>query len=218
MVETLVTLLHLLVFVYWLGGDIGSFYSSTILTDPKRSPVQRAIALTILNNVDMAPRSCLILALPTGLTLGFVKGWLGAMPAAAVAGVWAVALVWLGLAWATHLTHGTKPGVKKADMVVRSAAMVACAAMGLGGLMGLVALPLFIAGKLLILAGAIGLGLIIRAVLKPLFAPYAQMMKTGATPQTDAAIAGVLARSRAVVVTLWVLLLAAALLGLATPT
>lgn len=218
MVVTLVTLLHLLVFVYWLGGDLGSFYSATILTDTKRSPVQRATALTILNNVDMAPRTCLILALPTGLTLGFVKDWLGAMPAAAVAGVWAVALVWLGLAWATHLTHGSRPGIKQADMVVRSTAMVGCAGMGLAGLLGLISLPLFIAGKLLILAGAIGLGLIIRVVLKPLFAPYAQMMKTGATPETDAAIAAVLAKSRAAVLCLWVLLLAAALLGLATPT
>jgi hypothetical protein len=135
-----------------------------------------------------------------------------------VGGVWAVALVWLGLAWATHLTHGAKPGIKRADMVVRCAALIACAGMGLAGLLGLVSLPLFIAGKLLILAGAIGLGLLIRVVLKPLFAPYAQMMKTGATPQTDAAIAAVLAKSRAAVLCLWVLLLAAALLGLGTPT
>lgn len=218
LIEPLVTLLHLLIFVYWLGGDLGAFYSSTILTDSKCSAPQRATALRILMAVDMAPRTALILALPTGLTLAFVKGWLGAMPGVAVAATWAICLVWLALAWGVHATHGKVALYKQADMVIRWSALLVCAGMGLAGLAGLLTLPLFIAGKLLILAGAISLGLLIRVLLRPLMAPFAQMMASGATPDTDAAIKGVIAQTRPVVMLLWLLLLGAAFLGLATPT
>jgi hypothetical protein len=217
-VEPLVTLLHLLIFVYWLGGDVGAFYSSTILTDGKSSAPQRATALRILMAVDMAPRTALILALPTGLTLAFVKGWLGAMPGAAVAGVWVIFLVWLALAWAVHASHGKVAFYKHADMAIRWSALVLCVGMGLAGLAGLIELPFFIACKLLILGGAISLGLLIRVLLRPLMAPFAQMMASGATPETDNAIRVVISRSRPVVMLLWLLLLCAAFLGLATPT
>lgn len=217
-IEPLVTLLHLLIFVYWLGGDVGAFYSSTILTDGKCSAPQRATALRILMAVDMAPRTALILALPTGLTLAFVKGWLGAMPGAAVAGIWGICLVWLALAWAVHASHGKNAFYKNADMVIRWGALLLCLGMGLAGLAGAMELPFFIACKLLILAGAISLGLLIRVLLRPLMAPFAQMMANGPTAETDAAIRVVLARSRPVVMVLWLLLLCAAFLGLATPT
>ncbi|MFV3076371.1 hypothetical protein [Niveispirillum fermenti] len=218
MAETLFTLLHLLILVYWLGGDLGAFYSSSILTDAKATPPQRATALRILMAVDMAPRTALILALPTGLTLGVVKGWLPDLGLPALLAVWAVGLVWLALAWAVHMNHGKQPWQRQADLVIRWAALLGCAGFGLAGMAGLLFLPHFIAAKLLILATAISLGLLIRLLLRPLMAPFGQMMAGGATPETDAAIKGVLARTRPVVMLLWLLLLMAALLGLGTPT
>jgi len=218
MVETLLTLLHLLIFVYWLGGDLGAFYSSTILTDPRCTPPQRAIAMRVLMAVDMSPRTALILALPTGLTLAVAKGWLPDLPAAVLPAVWVVGLIWLALAWAVHFTHGKNPLMRQADMVIRWAALIGLAATGLAGVTGVLTVPHFIAAKLLILAAAISLGLLIRVLLRPLMAPYAKMMATGATAETDAAITGVIRRSRPVVMLLWLLLLMAASLGLATPT
>lgn len=216
--ELLFTLLHLLIFVYWLGGDLGAFYASTILTDAKATPPQRATALRILMAVDMAPRTALILALPTGLTLAFIKGWLAELPPAFLAAVWVVMLVWLALAWAVHITHGKQPWLRMVDLVIRWAVLLGCAGSGIAGIAGLIHLPHFIAAKLLILAIAISLGLLIRLLLRPLMAPFGQMMATGATPETDAAIKGVLARARPVVMLLWLLLLMAATLGLGTPT
>lgn len=62
-------LLHVLVFVYWLGGDLGAFYSSRFLTRPGVTPEKRLLAAKIVGDVDMAPRSALILTFPTGLAL-----------------------------------------------------------------------------------------------------------------------------------------------------
>jgi hypothetical protein len=79
-------------------------------------------------------------------------------------------------------------------------------------------MPLFIALKFLVLAGAIALGLLIRCLLVPLFAPIGEMRRTGvSTPDGDRAIAGVIARTRPAVLLIWVLVLAASLLGFARP-
>jgi hypothetical protein len=72
----LLALLHLLIPVYWLGGDLGAFYSSRFMIDPARTVPERMMALKILNNIDMAPRTTLILAFPTGFTLAVAKGWI----------------------------------------------------------------------------------------------------------------------------------------------
>lgn len=213
----LLALLHVLVPVYWLGGDLGAFYGSRFLTDPKRSVPERLLALTILNNVDMAPRTAMILTVPTGLLLAWGKGWLE-VPAALVAAVVVGGLVWLAIAWALHLKHGAgAAGLKRVDMAIRYALVLVFVGLGLLGLAHRIELPLFIALKLLIVAVTIALGLLIRRQLVPLFPAIAALRRDGASPEVDAAIAGVIAHTRPVVVLIWVLVLAASLLGFATP-
>lgn len=213
----MLTLLHLLIFTYWLGGDLGAFYASAFLTDRRRTVPERLLALTIINNVDMAPRTALILALPTGLLLAVEKGWL-TLPAPVLAGVTVLALAWLALAWRVHLAHGAAERARKLDIAVRWLMLAGLVGAGLATLTGLLALPLFLGLKMLALAGCIALGLLVRALLVPMVPAIRQMAATGPTDQTDAAIAGVIARTRPAVMSIWVLLLVAAVLGLATPT
>jgi len=212
----LLTLLHILIPVYWLGGDLGAFYGSTFMTDPKRSVAERMMALKILNNIDMAPRTTLILALPTGFALAWAKGWLD-VPAAYVALVVVAFLAWLVLAWIVHLQHGGGAGFKKLDIAIRYLVLVALAAIGIGGLAGAIAVPFFIALKLCMLACCIALGLVVRKQLVPLFGAIRTMNSTGPTPESDAMIAGVNAKARISVLTIWALVLAASFLGIATP-
>ncbi|MCB1624862.1 MAG: hypothetical protein KDI32_09775, partial [Pseudomonadales bacterium] len=54
----LVKYLHLLLFVYWLGGDAGVYYSSGFVIDPKRSRDARLTAAKIFIELDMLPRYC----------------------------------------------------------------------------------------------------------------------------------------------------------------
>ena len=211
----LLTLLHVLVLVYWLGGDLGAFYSSRFLTSPSHTLAERMLSLKILNNIDMAPRTALILALPTGVALAWAKGWVtigGYMPFL----VGLFCLGWLALAWAVHLRHGAL-GLKRVDIGIRWIMLAALSALGLSGALKLIELPLFIALKLLILASCIALGLVIRQKLGPLASPIQEMVATGPTPATDAAIAKVIDGTRPVVVALWACLIGAAYLGIATP-
>lgn len=212
----LLAFLHILIPIYWLGGDLGAFYGSTFMTDPKRSVAERMMALKILNNIDMAPRTALILALPTGVMLAWGKGWLP-IPGAAVVALVISCLVWLALAWAVHLNHGGGGAIKRIDIAIRYVVLVGLAGTGIAGLAGAITLPYFIALKLCILAACISLGLLVRVQLVPLFGAIRTMVATGPTPETDATIAAVNARARISVLTIWALVLAASFLGLATP-
>ena len=121
----LLTLLHLLVPIYWLGGDLGTFLSGRVLRNPAHSPAERLLALKILLNCDMGPRTALIMAFPTGFSLAVAKGWL-ALPLWAVALAWLAGLGWLAVAWAIHLKHGPAANpYRKADSVIRISALAA---------------------------------------------------------------------------------------------
>ena len=215
--QALFALIHVLVFVYWLGGDLGAFYTSRFLTQPDVSADRRLMAAKIVGDVDMAPRTALILALPTGLLLAESKGWLSlGWPMTLV--ITAGSLIWLALAWHLHLKHGAaSDGLRRLDLAIRWGLVILLGGWAVAGLIGHVALPLFLAIKLLALVGSILLGLYIRSVLKPL-GPALKGLNGPNPDSAQADLAQTLNRARPLVTGIWALLLVAALFGLWTPT
>lgn len=215
--QALFALLHVLVFVYWLGGDLGAFYTSRFLIQADVSPDRRMMAAKVVGDVDMAPRTALILTLPTGLALAESKSWLS-LGWPVVAGVYVIALLWLALAWRLHLKHGVAKDVfRQLDLGIRWALVLGLGGWAVAGLAGVNPLPLFLALKLLAFTGCILLGLFIRAVLKPL--GPALIGLSGPEPEAASVIlAQTLNRARPLVICIWALLIVAAFLGLWTPT
>jgi hypothetical protein len=212
-----VTLLHVLVLVYWLGGDLGAFYASTILTDRTRPSAARTMAGVMLANVDMAPRTALIASMPTGVSLIALNGW-WPLPVWMVAGVWVGCLTWIALVWWLHLKHvASGHPLRVLDLGLRWVALVKLAWLASGIAPPFGPLPLFLELKLGILAAAIGCGLLIRAILRPFGAAFGALAAGAGAEAEDAVIASCLARARPVVLALWLLLLAAAWLGIAQP-
>ena len=64
----LLIIFHLLLFVYWLGGDMGVFYSSGMVVDTKLSNSARVTAAKIMIDLDFVPRICMTLMLTVGET------------------------------------------------------------------------------------------------------------------------------------------------------
>jgi hypothetical protein len=188
-----------------------------VLRNPAHTPAERLLALKLLLNCDMGPRTALILAFPTGFALAAAKGWLAA-PGWTVAFAGLAGLAWLAVAWAIHLKHGPAANPwRKVDSAVRIAVLAALLACGVAGLAGALEMPEFIAIKLLLLAIGVGLGLLIRRQLAPLFPAVGALRAHGASPETDAAIAGVLSRTTVSVMGIWAIVLIAAYTGIATP-
>ena len=209
-------LLHILVLVYWLGGDLGAFYASRLLVDPGRSPEARAAAAHILLNVDMAPRMGLIFAFPTGFALAIARGWLSVDPVW-IAPAFALAALWALAAWLVHLKIGPHGLAGRFDTAVRGFALIGLIAAAMQSVTGLYELPLFLTLKLLILALAIACGLMIRRALKPFGPAFAALVSGQGDASTDAAIAASLAHAKVYVLIIWAALLTAAALGVWTP-
>lgn len=215
----LLTLLHILVFVYWLGGDLGAFFSSYTLINPSKPVEVRLFALKVVNNVDMAPRTSLILTLPTGLSLASAKGWME-IPTPVLVVVWLLAGAWLFLNWRIHLKHlPSTAGERRFDLGVRWVLVAGLFGTGGAGIAGLIpAMPLFIAIKCMLLATAMLAGLLVRRAFGPLFVAVREMAANGPTPENDRIMRHVIMRrSKPTVVSIWIIITSAALCGLVTP-
>ena len=214
---SLLTLMHVLVFVYWLGGDIGVFYSSTLLTDNKRDTSGRLTAGKILADLDLIPRFCLLLTVPTGLALAAVKGWLD-IPEAWLVVAFIAAFVWIYIVWCLHVHHNQPASLKGLDTILRVIFLIVLAGCGTAGLVNAMEIPLFVSLKLLILAFAIAMGLMIRRALGPFGPAYIKLATEGADEETNQIIKSTLSKARPAVVMIWVALILAAWLGIAAPT
>lgn len=211
----LVTLLHLLVFAYWLGGDIGVFYASTLVSDRNRQPAARLAAGKILADVDLAPRLCLLLALPTGLALAETTGWID-MGAIWIVIAFAAAFAWIALVVRLHLQHGAT-ALRTVDFWLRGAFCAALIGTGAAALLSVIALPRFLALKLLLLGFAVAMGLLVRFALAPFGPAFARLADGQTSAAIDDAIARSLGRARPAVAAIWIALTLAAFIGVTKP-
>ncbi|MBI1392740.1 MAG: hypothetical protein GC152_08370 [Alphaproteobacteria bacterium] len=208
------TLAHLLVFVYWLGGDVGAFHVATFLTKDDVPADRRLFAARLLGDIDMAPRTSLVLAFPTGLALAVAKGWI-AVPPLLVAALFGAAIFWLAIVWRLHLSSGDG-WLRSLDLAIRWVVLAALAAFGVASLAGLAPAPTFIALKCLALCVAIACGIAIRKVATPL-GPALANLAVGEDANALQEIRGILARARPLVLLIWAMLIIAASLGVAKP-
>ena len=224
-IETLakvVYFLHILVFVYWLGGDLGAYYASYYATDASLSAPQRALSLAIIHGVDKAPAIALLMAFPSGLVLAALRGWL-LLDYRWVTAVALTFLVWLKLALYLH-DHSAQsaPLWRRLDTGLRIAAIILLVAVAVMGMarwhgMGVVAPPLFISLKCVLLALCFALGLLIRRALRPLMAAFTQLSQEGSTPAIESALSGAMRNCRHYVLGIWACLAGAAALGVFKP-
>jgi len=215
----LLKLLHVLLFVYWLGGDIGVFYSAGFVRDPSVSLEGRRMALRIMQWVDMLPRYCLVLVVPVGFSLAFE---LGLVPISGVvlAAIWVVGLVWLANVVAIHHYQGTARGeqLRRIDLVWRVLVVVAFVYSGFAGFAGRGFVHAnWLAAKFLVFGLLVFCGLMIRVRGAPLGPALRAVLATGSTPEHEAVIARTFARTRPFVLAIWVGLVFAAYLGIAKP-
>ncbi|MFV8784248.1 hypothetical protein ACNKU7_17640 [Microbulbifer sp. SA54] len=211
-----VKLLHNLCFVYWLGGDLGTFYASRYVTRPDLSPQARSTALTIMMGCDQGPRFCMPLILPLGLQLAHMTGQWSVEPVWLWLS-WGFCLGWLGLVATLHFAHGKSfvPALTQFDFYLRIVLIV-----GLLALAGYALATKFIltaswlAIKLGIFALLVLCGLLIRMRLKLFGAAWGRLMAGDSSDAVNQTISSSIASCRPFVYLIWVGLLVNAAYGL----
>jgi hypothetical protein len=213
-------LLHILLFVYWLGGDIGVFYSAGYVSNAKLSVDARGVALKILGWLDMIPRICLVLMLPVGYTLAREIGAVRISSTGMIV-LWLVAALWLALVLAVTRLQGTPLGAKlrQVDLVWRILLTLGLswdAYQGLSGTGHIMAD--WVSIKFVILAALIFCGIMLRIFGAPLAPALRELLSRGSSPAVEATISATFARTRPWVLAIWVGLICAAYVGIAKPS
>ncbi|GAA2609596.1 hypothetical protein Adu01nite_20440 [Paractinoplanes durhamensis] len=220
--------LHIVLMVFWLGGDLGVFYSSRFVIDESLTPAARLTALKIMSGLDLGPKICLILFLPSGLTLvsldahgGYVFG-LKMLPWWLLVPLWIGAFAWVRLMHTDHHAPGKHPLVKKIDWIVRIAVIAGMAGAGLYTLIaaepfGVTTNPRWLGAKVLLYSLAIAAGLGIRRTLRPFGAAFGAVMAGSAGPETESVLRRSVNGCLPYVWAIWLSVLLAGLLGVAKP-
>lgn len=215
----LLKLAHLLLFVYWLGADLGVFYSARFVRDGSLSRDARAMAVRIMGWIDQVPRYCLVLMLPVGYTLAREVGVVR-LPDTGVITLWSIAAAWLWMVWAIHHYQGTPRAerLRRFDLgwrVVLTLGLLWDAWQGFRGAGHLFAD--WISIKFVLFALLIFCGIMIRVQGKPIGPALRRALAEGSTPELEADIARGFSRTRPFVLTIWALLLVAAWVGITKP-
>ncbi len=213
-------LAHILLFVYWLGGDLGVYHSAGYVSNASLTRDARATALKILGWLDRVPRYCLVLMLPVGYSLARATGVVqisGGMFAA----LWSITVAWLALVYAVDRLQGSSLGqwLRNVDLawrIVLLCGIVWDAVQGFRG--GSHILAPFVAAKFAIFAFLLFCGIMLRIRGARLGPALRELLARGSTPAIEATIAEGFRRTRPYVLGIWVGLILAAYLGIAKPT
>jgi len=211
-------LLHILLFVYWLGGDLGVFYASCFVIDPTRSREARLVAAKIMLGCDLVPRICMSLM----LTVGGLLSWTIGIDHAS----WQIVLIillglfWLSMVLVLHFQHDAPyiPLLTKIDFYFRWLLIAAIIASSVYAYATgkLIETPWIIA-KLLAFAFLVFCGLMIRINLKDFVGSYVNIMQDNYTDQDNQAMIASINKVRPWVIAIWLVLVFEAYLGIAKP-
>ncbi len=126
-----VAFLHVLLFAYWLGADLGVFLHGKRLTRDDIPLAERLRTREIGVMIDMAPRSALVLMVPVGFTLA--SNWGLPLTALQIGLLWVFGLFWLWLVWEVHHKKNEPVGrtLQRIDFAIRY--IVLAIMLGLGG-------------------------------------------------------------------------------------
>ncbi len=207
---------HLLAFVYWLGGDLGTFFASGQVVRRDIGVEARQVALKIMLACDQGPK----LAMPAIFAFGFQMAYSAqfvAAPAWLPILVWIICASWFANVIYLHLAHGGQlhAFLTRWDFRFRVAVVSALVLWSVGGLLGSFSFAApWVAWKVLVFAVLVACGLMIRLHLRPFVPAFAALVQHGASEERDTILSDSLGRCRPWVFVIWAGLFLSSAIGL----
>lgn len=211
---------HLLLFVLWLGADVGVFVLGQHFRKRTRYTLDQRIALLkLLVEVDMVPRSAWALMVPISLSVVRMGGfWL--VPDWMLASAWIVGAAWLWLVWDAHLHDQTPRAVRDRKIEAWLKYSLCLFYLGLGGLSLVHGEPLpatWLAAKALLFGVIFLAAIMIDVAFKPVGPLLIQLLQQGSSDTTELPLLRTMNRTRIWVWIVYLLLLATAYIGVVKP-
>jgi len=212
--------IHILLFVYWLGADLGVFLLARVARRSDLTFDQRTLALQMALVIDNTPRIAFALMFPAGMELSAEMGAIE--PTAVVrALVWLVAAGWVSTVLGTMRYAGQPLGsaFHRAGVALKSVLLVTVVGIGLSSVLGHGPFPDGWLGWKVLLFGCIfACGIMIDREFQPIVPAFARLSKEGSRPDIELAITGAVNGAIRWVLALYALVLVIAFLGTARPS
>jgi hypothetical protein len=217
-VYRMVLFLHQVLFVFWLGPDIGVYMWSTKATNPELTPAQRVAAGRMMRAIDIIPKACMSLMLTIG---GILTEMMGIEhPWWQMVGIVLLGPVWLTLTLLVYRQAGNDAGqtLRKLDIWFRWLVVITVvASVALSISTDRLADTPWVTGKLMIFAAVVFFSIMMRQRLEPFANGIEQLDATGPSPELDQQLSSSISRARLFMFATWIGLALAAGLGMAQP-
>lgn len=212
--------IHLLLFVLWLGADVGVFLLGQHFRKRDRYTLDQRIALLkLLVLVDMTPRSAWALMVPLSLTVSALGGW-WQVPTALVSAAWLIGGFWLWLVWDSHNHDQTPRAARNRRIESWIRCVLAAFYLWLGAqslIAGFPIAPVWLAWKALLFGLIFVAAIMIDVSFKPVGGQLAAVLRDGSSDVTEIPLRATMDRTRVWVWIVYLLLLATSYLGTVKP-
>ena len=211
---------HLLLFVLWLGADVGVYLLGQHFRKRDRYTLdQRLALLKLLVEVDMVPRTAWALMVPITLSVVAVGSY-WVVPAWGLALAWLVGAIWIALVWDAH-AHDQTPRAardRKIESILRYALAIFYLGLGLVSLWrGAPLAPHWLAAKALMFGVIFAAAIMIDVSFRPVGPQLLKLIREGSSDATEVPLLRTMNRTRVWVWIVYLMLLATAWLGVVKP-
>jgi len=213
-----VLVLHQLLFVFWLGPDLGRYIWSTRAANTELSPTTRITAGQMTRKIELFPKVCISLLLTVGGILteavGITHPWWQ------MVGIVLLGPVWLSMVLIGHLRPKTNLGdlINRTDNLFRLfMAAAVLASVTYSWSTGRLDNTPWVTGKLVLFAAIMLFGLVAKLRLRPFDNALVQIETMGPSKSVDTMMTKSLASARPYIFGIWIALAIAAWLGVAQP-
>lgn len=217
--HSLWTYAHVLLFVFWLGADVGVFIAAAYAKNDKLSFETRATLLKLAGFVDLFPRISFAIMLPVGLQLVALTG-VYPITSSMMLTSWLVGIAWTALILVSYKREGSELATNLGRIQTGFLAIAGLLFVALGLLSLINGEPLiqgWFALKMLLFGCVFWAALAIDYCFRPMFAPFMAIGQEGSTPEREAAVTGAINRTLVSVLTLYALIATIAFLGTTKP-
>lgn len=211
---------HLILFVLWLGGDVGVFLAGQHFRKRELYTLDQRIALLkLLVLIDMTPRTAWALMVPVSLSVVTLGGF-WAVPPLLLAAAWVAGLAWLWLVWDAHIHDMTPRAARNRKIESWVKAIITVGYLGIGISSLLIGEPLaekWLASKALLFGLIFVAAIMIDVRFKPVGPQLGKLLTEGSSDETEIPLRRTMDRTRRWVLVVYTLLIFTSFLGVVKP-
>jgi hypothetical protein len=215
---SILTFVHVLLMVFWLGTDVGVFTSALRYIDARRPLAERKAVMDMGIVIDRFPRVCFVAMLPVGLQIATLLGIVQIAPWV-MALVWAMSALWMIIVARIIMLAGAPTArpfqiAERTLLVCYGTALIAAGVLGFGDA---AFLPGWFAGKLIVYGCICFFGLALDHSFGPVITAFQDIEATGSTQAREAVLTARMWRSLSWVLAIYAAVLTAGFLGVVKP-